>query len=354
MAWSQNLQTVLGYAKEISEKQDFIKFCNTRAFEDAVNQKVALISLTDDLKAEAEKYILENEKNENALCFVLFFIVYTICRKNKIGNLQDFCDKYINLFDEYEFTEFIKILTEYNTKKDDKNQLRIIRKTKKLIELKGDNFDFSTHNGVVNLYVEAVCSYFETNLDEREDEKLYIEDAKNKISSIINGGENKYPKFTLNFGRLEALLGNYQQAEELINRAISYIGSGETRVYTVHEYEQYLTKLNMIKLYDLNDKKIKEVEKIKTDNLKSLSLITALLGFLLGSINIFSTVTDVKVMALLMVTYLGLIIILLGILLFGIKLIYKEKNKKFTAYILVTLILGVLIFALSTILILMV
>lgn len=354
MAWSQNLQTVLGYAKEISEQKDFIKFCNTRAFEDAVNKKVALVSLTDELKAEAEKYIVENEKNENALCFVLFFIVYTICRKNKIGNLQDFCDKYINFFDEYEFTEFIKILTEYNTKKDDKNQLRIIRKTKKLIELKGDNFDFSTHNGVVNLYVEAVCSYFETNLDERADEKLYIEDAKHKISAIVNGGENKYPKFTLNLGRLEALLGNYQRAEELINKAISYIGSGETRVYTVHEYEQYLTKLNMIKLYDLNDKKIKEVEKIKTDNLKSLSLITALLGFLLGTINIFSTVTDVKVMALLMVTYLGLVIILLGVLLFGIKLIYKEKNKKFTAYIMVTLLLGVLIFALSTVLILMV
>jgi hypothetical protein len=84
--------------------------------------------------------------------------------------------------------------------------------------------------------VEAVCTYFELNLDQREAEigKKYIPDALEKIENVIaSNGLNIYSKFLLNKGRLEVLLGNYETGEEYIIKAIQNIGFGVKRFFTV-------------------------------------------------------------------------------------------------------------------------
>ena len=132
--------------------------------------------------------------------------------------------------------------------------------------------------------MEVVCAYFELNLDARYNEKVnkYIVDAIEKIDYIIASSNGEvYSKFYLNKGRLEVLQGNYQLGEEYIVKGIQTIGYSNKRFYTVAEYEQFLNKLEMIKLYDLNNKKIKEIEKTKVDNIKSLSIIVMSDGILL-------------------------------------------------------------------------
>lgn len=57
-------------------------------------------------------------------------------------------------------------------------------------------------------------------------------------------------------------------------------------------YESYLIQGTSIRQFDLHNEKYKELEKIKVNNFKIIALMTTLLGFLLGSINIFSSVNN--------------------------------------------------------------
>ncbi len=347
MADLKNLADLLMAAREISNRNDFNEYTNTRSFEKAVKALASRTYLDQALKEGVEDYIKQNNESDRAVCFVLFFTVFTIFRKNKIANVYEYMNSHKDAFGDYEFFRFIEILAEYNAFKDDKSKYKIIKKAKALTDKK----IFSSHNGVINLYVEAVCEYFESNLEEREDNKVYLDDAKGKINTLISGEEGDYAKFYLNLGRIEALLSNYNLAENYIREAIGMIEAGEMHIYEVNEYEQYLMKVNMIKLYDKNDEKIKEVERIKTDNLKSMSIITALLAFILGAINVFSEVKDPQTLVKLMVGYFGLVVVLLGVLLLGIRVIYKEKKNRFLAYSWLVLLLGVAIFITAIVLI---
>ncbi len=342
-----NLADLIMDARKISDRDDFNEYANTRPFEKAVKALASRTQLERELEEGIENYIKENNQREHALCFVLFFTVYTIYRKNKTANVYEYTNLHKSDFCDYEFFSFLDIMAEYNVFKDDKSKYRIIKKTKALT----DKEIFSNHNGVINLYVEAVCEYFESNLEEREDNKVYLEDAKEKITALIKKEEEKYAKFHLNLGRLEALLSNYNLAESHIREAIGMIETGKMHVYEVGEYEQYLMKVNMIKLYDQNDEKIKEVERIKSDNLKSMSLITALLAFILGAINVFSEVKDPQILVKLMVAYFGLVVVLLGVLLFGIRVIYNEKKNKFLTYSWLILLFGIAVFVTAIVLI---
>ena len=340
------LEFVLAGAKIISDRKNFASFCETRPFEDEVNGLVKQIKFSSQLKTDIEEYISANKKKEKALCFVLFFTLYTILRKNKIGDLKEYEDKYINEFKEYDnCCAFIKLLTLYNSNEGVEKPKNVINYAKALLRKK----ELVEHSGIINLYVEATCAYYEANLEEREIAERELKDAKEEITKLIS--QDAYSKYLLNKGRLEVLLGEYVEAEKDINNAIKSVPIGEGRERTVQQYEHYLSKLNMIKLYDQNDVKIKEVEKIKTDNLKSMSLITALLAFILGTINVFSEVKDPQILVKLMVAYFGLVVVLLGVLLLGIRVIYREKKNKFLNYSVAVLLAGIIVFAVACVLI---
>lgn len=350
MAKEITLEQLLEKVKEITDRDDFESYVNTRECEERIAKMEDYIDLDTELDEQMTEYIEKNALTDNKVCYVLFQLLFTVYRRKRYGNLEEYVNKYLCFFKQYPFSEFIELLMIYNVKKDDQHLNELLLRSKRLTESKGLTYDFTTHNGIINFYVEAVCTYFELNLDQRENEigQKYIPDALDKIENVIASNSGKvYSKFLLNKGRLEILLGNYDKGEEYIIKAIQNIGFGVKRFFTVAEYEQFLTKLEMIKLYDKNNAKIKEVENSRVDNIKSLSLMTALLSFILGAINIFSEVKDIKVLAILMIMYFGLIMLLLGILLLGVKLLYNDKNKKFGIFNTFLLIFGILILLIS-------
>lgn len=350
MAKEMTLEQLLIKVREITDRDDFESYVNIRECEERIAKMEDYIDLDTELDEQMTEYIEKNALTDNKVCYVLFQLLFTVYRRKRYGNLEEYVNKYLCFFKQYPFSEFIELLMIYNVKKDDQHLNELLLRSKRLTESKGLTYDFTTHNGIINFYVEAVCTYFELNLDQRENEigKKYIPDALDKIENVIASNPGKvYSKFLLNKGRLEILLGNYEIGEEYIIKAIQNIGFGVKRFFTVAEYEQFLTKLEMIKLYDKNNAKIKEVENSRVDNIKSLSLMTALLSFILGAINIFSEVKDIKVLALLMIMYFGLIMLLLGILLLGVKLLYNDKNKKFGLFNTFLLIFGILILLIS-------
>lgn len=351
-----SLEDLLLKVKEITDKEDFETYVNLRECEERIAKMEDYIDLDSQLDEQMTEYIEKNALTDNKVCYVLFQLLFTVYRRKRYGNLEEYVNKFLCFFKQYPFSEFIELLMIYNVKKDDQHLHELLLRSKRLTESKGLTYDFTKHNGIINFYVEAVCTYFELNLDQRETDlgKKYLPDALEKIENVIASNIGKvYSKFLLNKGRLEILLGNYDTGEEYIIKAIQNIGFGVKRFFTVAEYEQFLTKLEMIKLYDKNDAKIKEVENARVDNIKSLSLMTALLSFILGAISVFSTVSDIKVLALLMVMYFGLIMLLLGILLLGVKLLYNDKNKRFGVFNIALLILGITILVASVVLILL-
>ena len=103
----------------------------------------------------------------------------------------------------------------------------------------------------------------------------------------------------------------------------------------------------IIHSYDLNEEKIKDLDKIKVSNYKSIALMTTLLGFLLGTINIFTTITDAFTLTVLMFGYCGLLMILLGTILLGFTLTLKERKIRLYIYDILLLVVGVVIFGLA-------
>jgi len=350
-----NYNDIIKFARQLACKENFNEYVNERECEELIASKEKEIVLTEELDKKLLKFLDDNIEKNNKESYVIFQLLFTIYRRKRYGNLEGYVNKYIYSFKKYPFTNFLELLMIYNVKKDNIHLNEVIIKSKRLSESKGNEYDFTTHSGVINFYVEAVCTYYELNLDARTSEEgiNYLKDAIEKIDSIIRASTKKvYSKFLLNKGRLEILQGKYDIGEEYIIKAIQNIDSGSKRYFTVAEYEQFLTKLEMIKLYDKNNGKIKEVENLKVNNIKSLSLMTALLSFILGTINIFSNVKELKTLALLMIMYFGIIMLLLGIFLLYINLLYNYKNKKFNWFNVILIIIGLLIVSTSVVLIL--
>ena len=249
MAKEMTLEQLLIKVKEITDRDDFESYVNIRECEERIAKMEDYIDLDTELDEQMTEYIEKNALTDNKVCYVLFQLLFTVYRRKRYGNLEEYVNKYLCFFKQYPFSEFIELLMIYNVKKDDQHLNELLLRSKRLTESKGLTYDFTTHNGIINFYVEAVCTYFELNLDQRENEigKKYIPDALDKIENVIASNPGKvYSKFLLNKGRLEILLGNYEIGEEYIIKAIQNIGFGVKRFFTVAEYEQFLTKLEMI------------------------------------------------------------------------------------------------------------
>ena len=342
-------QELFSNLKKISEREDFLKYANVKEFEMEVLELSKEIEITN-----TENNLLLNEldlaikQNQTNYAFCLFFILFTKYRRNKLGNVVEFVDKYIHEFYQIKISDFIVLLAEYSENYDEKTYLRLLKKTDNLIKSKGENHDFTNHSGILNLYVELVCSYFESELEDRFDESVnhYIKQAKVVVDKMIDSCKDKvYPKYYLNKGRLLVLTQNYKEGEKFIGKAIRSIPYSSERERTIREYEHFLQKSNLIKSYDLTAVKIKELDAVKVNNTKALALMTSLLGFLLGAINIFAQVSDVFTLGMLMLCYLGLLLVLTGVVFIGLNLMNKQTSKKIILYDAIVLILGISVFA---------
>lgn len=350
---SYTLEEIYAKSTELSKIEDFNKKVNTREFEMHITDMAKNLVITKDLFNQLSKKMEETYDNNKQLSFILYFVLYTVCRRQNYGDLINLAVKGEELYDEYEIVKHIKLMAVLEKSSYTSTLYKAIKEASELVELKNDNCDFTTHVGVLNVYTALICKYFEYQLDEKKESynKELLIKALVCIKKVIKiekeekGSYDKvYEKFYLNHGRILILLEKYTQGEEEILKAISLLPESADRMAKVNEYNQYLLKSSIIHSYDLNEDKIKELDKVKVNNYKSIALMTTLLGFLLGTINIFTTITDPFILAVLMMGYVGLLFVLLGTVLFGFTLTLKERAKRLYAYDIMLIIIGIVIF----------
>ena len=331
---------------------EFEKLVNTRDYEE--NVITAIAKKCDASKELIEDLLIEvNNKiaTDRDFAFSLFFVAFTICRRQNICDINDMALKYQNSFSMYEIMEHIRLMVVLERSSSPNDLYRAIKESSALIEKKSENCDFTQQPGVLNVYVALVCKYFESQLDERgtPENNEIMQKALGICGWIEKNSEASYPKFLLNHGRMLILLGQYDRGEDKIQKAICELPCSGDRVFKVNEYSQYLVKASIIRSYDLQDKKMQELDKIKANNYKSLAIMTTLLGFLIGAINIFATVSDAFTLTLLMVGYSGLILVLGGVALMGLSLNMKEKEVKPYVFNSVIIVIGIVIFLVALI-----
>lgn len=345
-----NMELVIIEAHKIIN-DDFINYVNKREFETKITNLAQQIDIEKITEKEVKENIENNLQKNKPLAFVIFFTFYTIYRRTKYGDLSSFCNEYISKFSEYEITEHIKILTDYACTSNVNSYDSLIKRTDRLINK--TDLKFSEHAGVLNLYAELVCSYYERNLDLREgnEDKKLLQKALAYINKIIKNDD--YHKYHLNKGRLLILLEKYDNGEDEILHAINMLGFSKDRENRVRLYEQYLIKSSFIRAYDLNDEKYKDLEKIKVNNYKLVALMTTLLGFLLGTINIFVETKEPENLALLMLAYLSLLLVLSGVILLGLSITFKERKKVLFSYDISLISIGVILFIVAMLIIIL-
>lgn len=342
----EQLITYINELKKFTSLTDF----NKREFETAVSDIIDNISLKNLDNVNDVKLINEYiDCDDINTAFKAFFIIFTAFRKANYSNLVSLCDNFMQYFTKFEIFEFLKLLAFYNASKDSNTLLSLIKRTKKL--LKDPKKTLSNHAGVLNFYCELICCYYEKNLDLRQDSNNLdvLNEAHIAIDQAIRlcKDDDVYKKFYLNKGRLLVLLGKYDDGENLINKAIMELPMHNDRSNRVRTYEQYLVTASFVRAFDTNAEKYKDLEKIKVSNYKSIALMTTLLGFLLGTINIFVTVTDPLMLGKLMLSFVSLLIFLCGLLLTGLSFSFKEKQRKLYVYDISLVIAGIGLFILS-------
>ena len=347
-------------AEELSKIENFEKSVNYRPFEIEITKIASSYKMDNELKEELLTNLKKHYKEDKKLSFILFFILFTMARRQNFMNILELVDEYDEMYNDYAIMKHIRLMAVLEKCTNTQVIYREINKATKFVESKGDLYDFTVHTGVLNAYVALICKYFEYQLDEREYpenvkllrfglaciEKAIKLEAKEKGSMDL-----VYNKFFLNRGRIQILLEKYAKGEEDIIKAIELLPPSTDRESKVNEYNQYLVKSSIIHAYDLNKEKVRDLDKIKVSNYKSIALMTTLLGFLLGTINIFTTITDKFTLAILMLGYAGLLLVLVGTILLGFSLNFRERKKRLYVYDILLIIVGIAIFTFTMILI---
>ena len=297
---NNNFEEILLKAKELEHINNFEVEVNYRAFEMDITNIASSYKLDEQLQQclslEIDKQLEENDK----LAFVLFFILFTMARRQNYGNILDLVTQYETYFSKYEIIKHIRLMAVLVKLTNTKKIYREILNAKIILEKKSPNSNFSNHVGFLNAFCSLICKYFEYELDERKDQDnqkllqlaLICINKAIKIETHEKGLDNVYNKFYLDRGRILILLGQYAKGEDDILKSIELLPYSVDRESKINEYNQYLVKSSIIHAYDLNETKVEDLDRIKVSNYKSIALMTTLLGFLLGTINIFTTITD--------------------------------------------------------------
>ncbi len=356
---NNNFEEILIKAKELEKIEDFEVAVNYRDFEMAITSIASSYKIDEELQLnlinEIEKTLEENDK----LAFILFFVLFTMARRQNFGNIYDLVNQYEKYFTKYEIINHIRLMAALVKLTNTKKIYREILKAKILLEKKSPNSNFANHVGFLNAFCSLICKYFEYELDERKDQdnkkllelSLICINKAIKLETSEKGIDNVYNKFYLNRGRVLILLGQYAKGEDDILKSIELLPYSVDRDSKINEYNQYLVKSSIIHAYDLNETKVEDLDRIKVSNYKSIALMTTLLGFLLGTINIFTTITDRFTLLALMLGYCGLLLVLVGTILLGFSLNFKEHKKRLYIYDVLIILLGALIFVGTMILI---
>lgn len=227
-----------------------------------------------------------------------------------------------------------------------------------------ETVEYSKHIGFLHLFAELCANYFEANLDERSINAEVLEQGLEKAEVVIEedlksvkSGYSKEPyhKFYLTRGRLLVLTKKYIEGQQSINEAIELLRNDKNRESKVSLYEIYINKISLIKAFDDSNARIEnidqEMDKQKIESLKLISIFSAVIGFVIGGIKAFESVSDFKSVALIIGEYAGFVVMLIGIIylffyftLSGSKKLSKSVKKgsslkyRFTAPLLIAII----------------
>ena len=345
-------EEILKHAKELTLLENFEIKVNYRDFEMAITTIASSYKLDDELHEELIKNINQTIDDNEKLAFVLFFVLFTMARRQNYGNILDLVNQYETYFTKYEIIKHIRLMAVLNKLTNTKKIYREILNAKIILEKKSSNSNFANHVGFLNAFCSLICKYFEYELDERKDQdnKKLLElgliciNKAIKLETNEKGIDKVYNKFYLNRGRILILLGQYAKGEDDIIKSIELLPYSVDRESKINEYNQYLVKSSIIHAYDLNETKVEDLDRIKVSNYKSIALMTTLLGFLLGTINIFTTINDKFTLLCLMLGYCGLLLVLVGTILLGFSLNFKEHKKRLYVYDVLLILVGSLIF----------
>lgn len=349
---NNKFEEILSKTKELEHLENFEIEVNYRNFEMAITSIASSYKLDEELFSLLTNEIDKSLEDNEQLAFILFFVLFTMARRQNFGNILDLVNDYEKYFTKYEIIKHIRLMAVLVKLTNTKKIYREILNAKIILEKKSPNSNFSNHVGFLNAFCSLICKYFEYELDERKDQdnrkllELGLICINKAIKLEINekGIDKVYNKFYLNRGRILILLGQYAKGEEDIIKSIELLPYSVDRESKINEYNQYLVKSSIIHAYDLNETKVEDLDRIKVSNYKSIALMTTLLGFLLGTINIFTTVSDKFTLLCLMLGYCGLLLVLVGTILLGFSLNFKEHKKRLYVYDVLLILIGASIF----------
>lgn len=320
------------------------------------------------------------------------FILFTYYRHNsnlkEMSEVLDLANKRLeSKKNEYPLIIHMNFLYKAINPDDASDFLSLINQCQKVIN--DPKSHLSSQFGVVHNYCEMVAKYYELHLDERDSlkGKETIEGALNKINEILQI-EKKYPKYYVTLGRLLALSGKYdegrskvyvamnmidpnvkkeesdlEKSEMVVETALEDVGFKSAHDCIVKaknaqeklidfkkkqaDYEAQLNNIKTIQIYDLNNQHYKEFKNFKYDNLKSVSVIAAIISFIIGGVNMFFNISEPVYAVFMVIAFLGIIFVMLSICLLGISFIMDKENKKNYLRFGVMLLIGIAIISIA-------
>lgn len=270
--------------------------------------------------------------------FSLIFILYTKLRRGKfydktnvllISNLYNNLKKSDMLRDSDLFKHLeLMAKSHYNL---DQN---LIKETEQLYYL------HRNHYGIANHFVSVVADYYSLHLDDtivgikykkkskfkkkensEKDTEILFEDKLNKSNEppfifrqILLDAEKTaneivekepYEKFYFNLGRIQMLVGKFDDANKNINTAISLVSNDDERKARVATYNDYLRDIVATKAYyDTRLELIKnrlleeDISNEKIINVGYISIFSAIVSFIAATVTSFSELSDYRNIAL--------------------------------------------------------
>lgn len=304
-----------------------------------------LINIDDESITELTKAI-SNDKYAKDFYFSCFFLVFTYYRKrNHLEKALELFKKYEHFFYDYYLLNHIEMMA-YSFSASTKNLNELIDKAINQLDY------YENYIGFYNLYSEICLRYYEFNLEllntPLAKERLNIALDKEKYAVMM---EPKYHKFLVNLGRIYTLLADYDKAEESILKAISMVEENSLHDKTVSDYNVFYVRISSYKFHTSSSKQREDLNNFvttnKIDNLKNISIIGSVIAFLLGGIEIFANVSDIKIISTVMILYASLFVAIISFILIISSLsIFKKFSKNLLPNILcvITLTLSIAVF----------
>lgn len=363
----------------ISIYLDILPSDTSTAFTNTINKYLKKQDIIDD---EIFLYFMENDLDE----LVRFKSFYTLFTYHHDKSDSSFCRKIVDNSQEMKKFPlwnyaYSVILKDNNNESDMQMALTFANKCIE-IYVENSNYD-ENYPGIYHNYAELVYFSYDKKYSTIINDDICYENAIKYIDKSITIN-HIYAKYYYTKARLLSVKGRYQEATDLINKAIDIEDSSKKNYsLIINEYKTTLLSCKINQKLDLIDKKIKELDitisemkSVKEDlnsvksetqnemkNLQETSMkissdlenekksVLELLGFFSGIISLIIVTSQVLLglktleSIAVLVAFLGVLVISLGVL----HIIIANTKKNYMTQSVIIIVIGTLILASSMI-----